>query len=59
MNRATVCVGALLAACVGSAARADNAFPDELQVYFPAGHPQRIVLATNFGTITSDDDGAT
>ena len=40
-------------------AAADGAFPDSLQILLPASHPQRIVLATNFGLIISEDDGAT
>lgn len=40
-------------------ATADGAFPDSLQILLPASHPQRIVLATNFGLIISEDDGAT
>ena len=55
-------VGGLLAAvCVaaGGAARADGAFPDEFQLFLPADHPSRIVVAANFGLLESDDDGAT
>ena len=40
-------------------ARANGAFPDSLQVLLPADQPHRIILATNFGLIISDDDGAT
>jgi hypothetical protein len=52
---------ALLALLVGAqkSAVANGAFPDSLQVLLPASHPQRIVLATNFGLIISEDDGAT
>src|SRR5947209_6557024 len=39
-----------------SPARADGAFPDSLQVLLPAGQPHRIILATNFGLIISEDD---
>src|SRR4029077_19852671 len=38
-------------------ARADGAFPDELQVFLPASPPNRILLTTNFGLLRSDDDG--
>jgi hypothetical protein len=43
----------------GAAARADGAFPDSLSVLLPADRPHRIALATNFGLISSNDDGAT
>jgi hypothetical protein len=39
------------------AARADGAFPDSLSVLVPADRPHHIALATNFGLISSDDDG--
>jgi len=38
---------------------ADGAFPDSTQIFVPADAPHRIILATNFGLIISDDDGAT
>jgi hypothetical protein len=41
------------------AARADGAFPESYQIVLPADRPQQIILATNFGLIISDDDGAT
>jgi MYXO-CTERM domain-containing protein len=50
--------GALLAAA-GSVARADGAFPDSLSILVPGDRPQYIALATNFGLISSDNDGAT
>jgi len=40
-------------------AYANGAFPDSLQILLPANHPHRIVLATNFGLVISEDDGAT
>lgn len=40
-------------------AAADGAFPDSMQLLVPADHPHRIILATNFGLIISEDDGAT
>jgi MYXO-CTERM domain-containing protein len=39
--------------------RANGAFPESYQIVLPADHPQQIILATNFGLIISDDDGAT
>jgi hypothetical protein len=41
------------------AARADGAFPDSLSVLLPADRPHRIALATNFGLVSSNDDGTT
>jgi len=40
-------------------AHADGAFPDEIQVFFSATNPNRIVLAANFGLLESEDDGKT
>jgi hypothetical protein len=53
-------VGALLIAFAFPAlARADGAFPDELpQIAAPADVPGLLVVATNFGLLRSDDDGA-
>ena len=48
-----------LATAVSQQAVADGAFPDSMQIFVPADAPHRIILATNFGLITSDDDGAT
>src|SRR5689334_2030057 len=48
-----------LATVVPKQAVADGAFPDSMQIFVPADAPHRIILATNFGLITSDDDGAT
>jgi hypothetical protein len=39
-------------------ARANGAFPESFQLLLPADRPQQIALATNFGLIISDDDGA-
>jgi hypothetical protein len=52
-----VAIGVGLAA--PNRAAADGAFPDSMQIFVPAETPHRIILATNFGLITSDDDGAT
>jgi hypothetical protein len=51
----SLAAGVLLA---GGAARADGAFPDSLSLLVPVDRPHRISLATNFGLISSDDDGA-
>jgi MYXO-CTERM domain-containing protein len=40
-------------------AHANGAFPESYQLVLPANRPRQIVLATNFGLIISDDDGAT
>ena len=40
-------------------ARADGAFPDGQSIIVPADRPAEIVLATNFGVLTSEDAGAT
>jgi hypothetical protein len=53
---ACVMVGIL---CASAAARANGAFPDSLQIMLPADRPHEIVLSTNFGLISSEDDGAT
>jgi hypothetical protein len=49
----------LIAAGVPATVRADGAFPDSMQILLPSDKPQRIVLATNFGLVISEDDGAT
>jgi len=41
-----------------TAAEANGAFPDSLQLLLPKTAPSRIVVATNFGLIGSEDDGA-
>jgi hypothetical protein len=48
-----------LVASAGGVARADGAFPDSLSVLVPVDRPNYIALATNFGLISSNDDGAT
>lgn len=42
-----------------SRARADGAFPASLSVLLPRDRPAAIVLATNFGLVSTEDDGAT
>jgi photosystem II stability/assembly factor-like uncharacterized protein len=43
---------------VSARAQADGAFPDSLGIFVPADRAADIVLATNFGLITTTDDGA-
>ncbi|HEY7375594.1 MAG TPA: sialidase family protein [Polyangia bacterium] len=40
-------------------ARANGAFPDSESIITPADRPQDILLVTNFGLVTSSDDGKT
>ena len=40
-------------------ARADGAFPNGQSILVPADRPDEIVLATNFGLVTSEDAGRT
>jgi hypothetical protein len=42
---------------IAGAARADGAFPDSLSIVAPVDRPHHIALATNFGLISSNDDG--
>jgi hypothetical protein len=48
-----------LTSAVPRSAQANGAFPESYQIVLPADRPQQIILATNFGLIISDDDGAT
>lgn len=41
-----------------AAARADGAFPASQSVLLPSDRPKQIILATTFGLVFSDDDGA-
>lgn len=50
---------AALSALLARPARADGAFPDGQSIIVPADRPAEIVLATNFGVLTSEDAGAT
>src|SRR5450432_4843602 len=61
MTRARIAALVLVLAptVAGASARADGAFPDSLSVLLPADRPHHIALATNFGLISSDDDGGT
>ncbi len=38
-------------------ALADGAFPDEMAVLAPPSAPHRLIVATNFGLVISEDDG--
>jgi hypothetical protein len=51
-------LGALLGALAGDA-WADGAFPDSQSIMVPADQAHVITLATNFGLVSSTDDGAT
>jgi MYXO-CTERM domain-containing protein len=51
-----IAVAAVLHAGV---ARANGAFPDSQSIMTPEARPHEIRLATNFGVISSDDDGQT
>jgi hypothetical protein len=61
ITRILVVIAALVAASVldASPARADGAFPDAQAVLLPRDRPRQIILATTFGLVYSDDDGAT
>jgi hypothetical protein len=50
---------ALIALSAPGAALGNGAFPESYQIVLPADHPQQVILATNFGLIISDDEGAT
>src|SRR5262245_54439381 len=49
----------LAALLPAATARANGAFPDSQSIMTPEALPHAIRLATNFGIISSDDDGAT
>jgi len=50
---------AVAAFAAASPARANNAFPDEFSVHFPAAPSQTIFIGANFGMLVSQDDGLT
>ncbi len=60
-HKIAIAVAAGALALLGSprASRADGAFPDSLGIIAPADRPHDIVLATNFGVVSSIDDGQT
>jgi hypothetical protein len=59
VRRAPILACALLASLASRAANADGAFPDSLSLFVSDDRPHRVALATNFGLISSNDDGAT
>jgi hypothetical protein len=50
---------AAIAFTAAKPARANNAFPDEFSLHFPAGAPHRMFMGANFGLLVSEDDGLT
>src|SRR5215471_9972240 len=50
-----VLIGLILLAA--APARADGAFPDEMQIFLPPDQPHRIIVTTTFGILESTDDG--
>jgi hypothetical protein len=58
-RRSAALLGAALLWASPAAVHADGAFPDSETVLTPAERPNDILLVTNFGLITSSDDGAT
>jgi len=57
--RSGIVAFAAVAFATAKAARANNAFPDEFSIHFPANAPHRILLGANFGLLVSEDDGLT
>ncbi len=51
-----LCLSALLGA---TPARADGSVPGSRQILLPADRPEQIILATNFGLLSSEDSGNT
>ena len=49
----------LISPLAAAPANADGAFPDGQSIIVPADRPDEIVLATNFGVLSSEDAGAT
>jgi uncharacterized protein (TIGR03382 family) len=58
-RRSAALLGAALMLASPAAARADGAFPDAEAILTPPERPHDILLVTNFGLITSRDDGTT
>jgi len=50
---------AAIAITGASPVRANNAFPDEFSIHFPATSPHTIFMGANFGLLVSQDDGLT
>src|SRR5262249_25612097 len=59
IKRAAALLIGLAALLHAAAARGNGAFPDSQSIMTPDSRPHSIRLATNFGIISSDDDGAT
>jgi hypothetical protein len=64
MQRLATACRLLLVCFVGALSRpaiacADGALPDSLGVLLPLDHPQQIMIATNFGLLSSADTGKT
>lgn len=61
MRRRFLTSAFLAAAALGApaTARANGAFPDSESIITPADRPQDILLVTNFGLVTSNDNGKT
>jgi len=59
MTRCRVAFFLLVASLQAGPAVGNGAFPDSQAVLTPEDLPHRILLSTNFGEITSDDDGRT
>jgi uncharacterized protein (TIGR03382 family) len=49
----------ICAAWAPAASRADGAFPGSFSILAPVDQPNRLILATNFGLIASEDNGGT
>src|SRR3954467_1678548 len=59
-RRASTGAAVLIAALMlPRGAAADGAFPDSRTVLAPADRPHELLLATNFGVVSSEDDGQT
>ncbi|MCK6546478.1 hypothetical protein L6R52_11560 [Myxococcota bacterium] len=56
---ATAAALALVGALAPARANANGAFPDSMAIFLPKDAPARVILATNFGLLLTDDDGAT
>jgi MYXO-CTERM domain-containing protein len=59
LTRALLFLTLLAALLYAGAARANGAFPDSQSIMTPDSKPHSIRLATNFGVISTDDDGGT
>lgn len=57
--RGLIALGLVAAFALPRLAAADGAFPDSLQLLLPVDRPREMFLATNFGLLITEDDGAT